>query len=132
MTAESLMRVLLDLDQQWLTSRPSPWGEAARLIWDLCDIARSEGMMDEKSLGNWRDVDLSVVDQPSPRELSQPHLDAIVAPPELAAVAAWLTFQLPGTPGHFIRGLSGGPWTTAEEAWAALVEHCTTKSDGER
>ncbi len=136
MTAESLMRVLLDLDQQWLTSRPSPWGNAAVLIARLCDAAEDRiGLRDPsqipKVLGNWRDVDLSVVDQPSPRELSQPHLDALTASPELTAIASWLTYTLPDSPGYFIRGLSGGPWATAEEAWAALVEHCVGTDKGE-
>lgn len=87
MTAADLLKVLLELDQQCLTSRPSPWGKAAEVLQYMCDhcsgeLRNSQGGIDpfpSDLLGDWRSVDLSVVRKPAPRQLSQPTLDAIQA-----------------------------------------------------
>lgn len=57
MTAADLIKVCLELDRQWLTSRPSPWGEAAELVAWLCGRAGAFHPVDR--LGDWRSIDLS-------------------------------------------------------------------------
>lgn len=73
-TAADLMRVLLDLDKQWLTSRPSPWGAAAELVALLCEHAEPS-LRRPDVMGDWRTVDLSGVRKPAPRDFHQPDLD---------------------------------------------------------
>jgi hypothetical protein len=76
MNAEQLMRVCLELDQQWLTSRPSPWGEAAELVARLCRYAELADIRRD-DFGDWKSVDLSPVRKSVSGRLSQPHVDAI-------------------------------------------------------
>jgi hypothetical protein len=75
-TVTDLLKFLLELDQQWLTSRPSPCGLAAELVATLAEHAEPSL---RQNLGGWRSVDLSPVRKPAPRRLSQPTLDAIQA-----------------------------------------------------
>lgn len=76
MTLADLLRVLLELDQQCLTSRPSPWGRAAELLSILADHAEPS-VRDASLLGDWRSVDLSTARQPATRGLDQPTLGLI-------------------------------------------------------
>lgn len=48
-TAATVIRILLELDQQCLTARPSGWGKAALLVRELC--AHAKGGMSDDELG---------------------------------------------------------------------------------
>jgi hypothetical protein len=84
MTVADLIRVLLDLDKQCLTSRPSPWGLAALLVHGLADHAeislRGPG---PDIFGDYASIDLSVVRKPvrvqGADALRQPALDAMLS-----------------------------------------------------
>jgi hypothetical protein len=78
--AASLIRLLLELDQQVIHPRPSAWGQAAELVATLCmhaegSLARSAPAL----LGDWEAVDLSGVNRRPPQRLDQPTLDAILS-----------------------------------------------------
>lgn len=76
MNAAQLIRVLLELDRQVVSPRPSAWGEAAELVALLADHA-ARTCADSELFGDWRDVDLSGVRGPAPQRLTQPETDAI-------------------------------------------------------
>lgn len=81
MTAEQLIRLLLEFDQQVISPRPSSWGEAAELVADLCRHAEVTSVywpIEPMRLGDWRSVDLSAVRRRAPVELDQPVLDKIM------------------------------------------------------
>ncbi len=75
MTAADVIRVMLELDQQCLTSRPSAWGKGAEIVRQLCILADCPGRRD--LLGDWESIDISVAFRPATRELNQPTLDTI-------------------------------------------------------
>ena len=75
--AEQIIQILLELDQQWLTSRPSPWGEAAVLVRTLC-IHAEPSLRNEKLLGDYNSVDMSQVRRHHAPPLNQPLLTAIM------------------------------------------------------
>jgi hypothetical protein len=77
MNVADLIQVLLELDQQVISPRPSSWGKAAELVARLAGC--SEGRLANALFGDWRDIDLSQVRQRAPRELRQPTLDRITA-----------------------------------------------------
>lgn len=77
MNGEQLIRILLELDQQWLTSRPSPWGEAAELVRTLC-IHADPSLRNQSRLGDYGSVDMSQVRRHHAPPLNQPLLTAIM------------------------------------------------------
>jgi hypothetical protein len=74
MTAERLMQLLLELDQQYISGRPSPFGEAALLVRDMC---RKGDAMPRSELGDWESVEMSQVRAYRPPLLNQPILSEI-------------------------------------------------------
>lgn len=76
MTAADVIRILLELDQQVISPRPSAWGEAAEIVWDLCCNV-STGLPCHCELGDFGPIDFSVIHEPPPRKLRQPLVDAI-------------------------------------------------------
>lgn len=60
MTVEQALKMLLEMDQQWLDPRPSPMGEAAELLATLAEHAEPS-LRDDSRFGDWRSIDLSVV-----------------------------------------------------------------------
>ena len=80
MTAADLIRVLLELDQQYVSPRPSSWGRAAELVHRLAayyEGNEADSPEAQRLLGDWRSIDLSQVRGKAPRELSQPTVDLI-------------------------------------------------------
>ncbi len=78
MTVATLINILLELDQQWISLRPSEWGKAAELVRDLAEAAEPS-MRDPDKFGPWEDIDLSPVLRQAPRDLDQPALDELQA-----------------------------------------------------
>ena len=74
--AEQLIRVLLELDQQVLTSRPSAWGEAAELVRILC-LHASPSLRNGDLMGNWEGVDMEPIRRPVSRTLHQPTMKSL-------------------------------------------------------
>ncbi len=74
MTVADIINVLLELDQQVISPRPSEWGKAAELVRDLAEAAEPS-MRDPKRFGPWEEIDLSSVHQRAPREIDQPTLN---------------------------------------------------------
>lgn len=79
MNAEQLIKVLLELDQQVISHRPSEWGKAALLVADLCEYSEPHRCAPPGRLGDWESVDLKPIDRRAPGRLDQPVLDAILA-----------------------------------------------------
>ena len=78
MTAEKLIRLLLELDQQVVSPRPSDFGLAARLVKRMAYACLGD-YIDSDKLGKFWEVDATAVDLPVPRDLHQPVLDEIQA-----------------------------------------------------
>lgn len=74
MTPEIIIKLLLELDQQCLAPRPSTWGEAADIVYDLCCHASGSYRGD---MGEWVSIDMALVRSAAPRQLDQPILDSI-------------------------------------------------------
>lgn len=134
MTAADLIRVLLELDQQCLTARPSAWGRAAELVATLCDHAEPS-LRDPKAMGDWRSVDLAPARRRAPRELNQPVLDAIQAAQDRPARSlpvqqmlndaseAWRLYRDPDDVAPISRNLLLGELSCHVRALAAALEH---------
>jgi hypothetical protein len=76
MTAEQLIKVCLELDQQCVSPRPSEWGKAALMVFELCR-AISANQWPNCTLGHWNGVDLSPVGERVTGILLQPNVDMI-------------------------------------------------------
>ena len=76
MSAETLIRLLLELDQTYESPRPSPWGEAAGLVQTLC-VHADGSLRDHDLLGDYLSVDLSAIYKPVADVLHQPLLSAL-------------------------------------------------------
>ncbi len=75
MKAETVLRLLLELDQQVVSPRPSIFGQAAQVVADLCSCA--EGVLRDGTLDGWNEVDLAPIIKPAPSRLNQPILDSL-------------------------------------------------------
>ncbi len=75
MKAEKVLRLLLELDQQVISPRPSIFWEAADTVAELCSA--SEGILRDGTLDGWNQIDLSPFLRPAPVKLSQPIIDEI-------------------------------------------------------
>jgi len=69
MTVETVLRMLLDMDAQCLTGRPSACGLAAEVVAQLAGHAEGS-LRDPAAFGDWRAVHLKQV-RMSPFELSR-------------------------------------------------------------
>jgi hypothetical protein len=80
-TVADLIRVLLELDQQIISPRPSSWGVAAELVHALAEHAEPtlRPGPGPDIFADWDKVDLSQVKRRAPRDLNQPMLDAILS-----------------------------------------------------
>lgn len=89
MTVADLIKVLLEMDQQVISPRPSVLGVSAKLVAVLAEHAEPS-LRRPDLMGDWRSVDLSSVERQAPRELDQPYLHLAFEVDRLTAVTAGL------------------------------------------
>jgi len=86
-SVKQLLELLLELDQQVISPRPSTWGEAAQLVATLARHAEERWesptctWVTQKPvwLRGWRDVNLSTVNDHAADNLFQPVLDELTS-----------------------------------------------------
>lgn len=71
MTAADVIRMLLEMDQQCISGRPSALGRAAAIVATLCEHAEPS-LRRPDLLGDWAAIDLSAIKARAPREMDQP------------------------------------------------------------
>jgi hypothetical protein len=74
MNVADVLRLLLELDQQMVSHRPSHFGQAAEIVATLADGIDPDILRDSHLLDGWVAVDLKTVRKPISRELKQPTL----------------------------------------------------------
>jgi hypothetical protein len=74
MTAADVIRMLMEMDQQFISGRPSPLGRAALLVALLCEHA-GPSLRRPDLMGDWESIDLSPVRRRTTGRAGQPTMD---------------------------------------------------------